>query len=98
MMYLYHIFARVAVLQVTIGIRCTVPALVYALALTLLRVSVHSGADPHNVVRSKAGPVFLQLPSNRHKLLQGKKVKCMSRSKRLKHAQCTALPADGYSD
>lgn len=69
-MYLYHIFARIAILQVTIGVRCTVPALVYALALTLLRVSVNSRADPHNVMRSKAGPVLLQLPSNRHKLLQ----------------------------
>ena len=98
-MYLYHIFARVAILQVTIRVRRTVPALMYALALTLLRVSVHSGADPHNVVRSEAGPVLLQLPSNRHKLLQGNNTfKCMSCSKHLRHAQCTALPADGDVD
>ena len=69
-MYLDNITARVAVLQVTIRVGCTVPALMYALALALLRSAVDSGADPYNVVRGEAGPVLLQLPSHRHKLLQ----------------------------
>ena len=68
-MYLNNIFPRVAVLQVTIRVRRAVPALMYALALALIRIPVDSRAHPNNIMRSESSPIFLQFPSNRHKLL-----------------------------
>lgn len=56
--YLDNITARVAVLPITIRVRRTVPALVYALALALLRLAVHSGADPYDVVGGEPGPIL----------------------------------------
>ena len=42
----------------------------YALALALIRLPVDSRANPDNVVRAEASPIFLQLFGNWHKLLQ----------------------------
>lgn len=75
-MYLDNIFPRVAVVQFTIRVRRAVPALMYALALTLVRIPVNSRAHPNNIMRSETCPILLQFPSNRHKFLQKKCMNC----------------------